>query len=530
MTLRELINLIKFDVDKGSLMAAEKQIDAAIGKLDRFGKRASLLLTTPILALAGFSVKVASDTNEIQNKVNQVFGGLSEKVTQFVDTFSKGVGRFRGDIMEGLSAFQSMFVGLGYSNEEAAEMSMRMQQLAIDFGSFNNLSDKEAIQRFVSAMAGSSQVLDMYGINIKESAMQQEFLAMGLHKTSATATEAEKAMARLNIIEKTMGRQGAIGDASRTLLEFANNSRAFFSSIKNVMSGFGEMLLPILNKILGVGRKLLDWIDGLNKSVKITALIFAGLLAIIGPLSLGLVGLLTTVKLLMMFNTFIGGLAGLKSAFLVMLQPQFLLIAAAILVAVAALALFIEDVVTWVQGGDSLIGRLLGPWEKWKDGLKEAFNLAKEDFGTFMKALVIAVDEGLADAFEKFTHFVTRISDALSKSDIGRMIKFFTGIEGVEYAAEKLGSLHGKLSSLTFEDKGWSFSPSGIAARMAQPAAAAAGGAGAKTFNVSSTVHLQVPLGTPQDQAVFVKKAAEDAFRFGLSAEMRKLLDNEGGR
>jgi hypothetical protein len=512
MTLRELVNLIKFDVDEASLRTAEKRIDSTISGLDRFGRRASILLTVPILALGAFSTKVASDTNEMRNKFVQVFGELGDDATTFAETLSKSVGRYVGDVMEGMGAFQSMFVGLGYANEEAAEMSKRMQTLAIDFGSFNNLTDKDSIGRFISAMAGSSQVLDMYGINIKDAAMNAELQAMGLAKTTQQATEAEKALARLNIIEKTMTRQGAVGDAVRTMNEFANSSRAFFSTIKNVVAGFGEKLLPVLNKFFALGTLVLNWVDELNDSTKITIMIFAGLLALMGPLAIGAAGLLTVVKTLMMFSTFIGGLAGLKGALLMALQPQFLLIAAAILVAVAALALFIEDVVTWVQGGDSLIGKLLGPWETWAANLREIFSLAVEDFGTFVKALGIALVDGLSD-----------LSDKLEKSTFGKIIKWVSLMKPAELLGSALGTLQGTIGTIPTRLS--------MAANEQRILAASTTGqsVGVRDVRVDSKITMQVPSGSTQAQMEAVESAAKRAVRVGISEELQRLLDDEGG-
>jgi hypothetical protein len=507
MTLRELINLIKFDVDQGSLKKAEQQIDGAIRGLDHFGKRASLLLSAPILALTGFSIKAASEAEAVGRRFDAMFGQISGQAHAFTQQYAKDLMLDEDNVQKTLATFQAMFLGMEHADAEALELSKRMQNLVGDFASFNNISQEEAAQAFTMGFAGNSRGLKQYGIILKE-------------ETGKAGTEAEKSIARLAKMEEALRKQGALGAAKRNLKEFSDGTRIFREQWSDMLESFGNLLLPIAGKILNVVNKGIIWIKGLNDSTKITVLIFAGLLAIVGPLTMGMAGLLTVVKALMIFNTFMGGLAGLRGALIFALQPQFLLLAGVIMVAVAALALFIEDVTVWVQGGDSLTGRLLGPWKTWAAGLRDVFKIATTDFDLFVKAMGIALVDGLNDAFVKFEHFVTKISDFLGKNKLGQAIKFVTGVSGVEYAAGKLGSAHGTLQSKAIY---------GVASDVYNRAETAVREAVNK-FDIKNTITLTVPPGTPPQQAAFIKDAADKAFRFGLSTELQRLLENEGGR
>jgi hypothetical protein len=514
MVIRELVNLLKFKLDESSLHSAEQGINRVVGHLNQFGAKMTLLATAPIMALAGFSVKVASDTNEIQNKFNQVFGSLSDDANRFASTFSKSVGRFAGDTKQAMSAFQSMFVGLGFGSQEASNMSKRLETLTIDFGSFNNISDQETMSRFIAAMSGSAEVLDQFGVNIREQAIEQELLSMGLHKSAQTATEMEKATARLNIIEKTMGRQGAIGDAVRTMDQFANKSRGFIARLREIVVWVGQKLLPILSKGMDVGFKLFDWFENLSDGGKRFLLVLIGIIAAIGPLTLGLAGLLSVVKGLMLFNTFLGGLAGIKTMGLAVLQPQFLLIAAAIVAAVAALALFIEDVSVWVSGGDSMIGKLLGPWERYGSELARLFKLATTDFSAFIEAMV-----------QDTIRAVGKISTSLDNTKVGQFMKFITGISGVEYASDKLGYAYGLATSGSGGLRAQAITNN--AQNLSTIAAARTGQPARRSIEVKSTINMQVPDGTVQTQIEAVDKAARRAAAESFDAQMQRLLDNE---
>lgn len=195
-------------------------------------------------------VSIAGDFRETMNRFNAVFGEQSEATRMWAEGFAGAVGRFRGDLANSAASFQAFFVGLGLGESEAAGLSKQLTQLAVDFASFNNLSDEEAIERFISALSGSSEVMDKFGVNIRQASLQQELLSQGIDKSWASVTEQEKAMARLSIIVKTMGRQGAIGDAIRTSGSYANQMKALNAALMEAKLAIGEALIPSLREAL----------------------------------------------------------------------------------------------------------------------------------------------------------------------------------------------------------------------------------------------------------------------------------------
>jgi len=344
MVLRELITLIGFRVNDQELKTAEAKITATANRLVNVGAKMSLAITTPLLGIAAAMTKAASDATETQNKFNQVFRGMEDDANAWADNFAKNVGRSKYAVQDSLSSFQSMFVGLGFGGEQAAEMSKQIQALTIDFGSFNNLSDTEASQRFISAMSGSSEVVDRFGINLKQSALDLQLQEMGLAKSTAKATEQQKALARLAIITKSMTAQGAVGDAVRTLGEFANRLRQVRARIRDVLVGFGNQLVPWLNRLLGAALPVLDWLNNLSESTKRFILILGALIAAAGPI---LAGVGIVLKFLPWILKMIPALR-------------------IIIVVTTILAFLIEDIMTWIQGGPSLIGLWLGSFESFK--------------------------------------------------------------------------------------------------------------------------------------------------------------------
>jgi hypothetical protein len=293
----------------GSLTKLKASLDAAARTAQRF-------LLIGAAALAAF-VKVAADAEETASKFNAVFKEGAPAMRQWAEDVAKAVGRSRFEIENTLSSFQAFFIGMGFGAGQAEEMSKKMQTLAIDFASFNNLSDAEASQRFISALSGSSEVLDMFGINIKQAALGAELLNMGMTKSVTQATEQEKALARLNIIFKAMGQQGAIGDAIRTQGSMANQFKRLLSDVKDLAVELGQTFMPIAKALVvwlvEIAKASKEWVIE-NRDLIVTLAKYGaiGLVSIVvmAKLASGLVAITAAAKLASAAMAFLLGISG----------------------------------------------------------------------------------------------------------------------------------------------------------------------------------------------------------------------------
>ncbi|MGC1272617.1 MAG: hypothetical protein WBC44_02830 [Planctomycetaceae bacterium] len=238
-------------------------------------------LTAPLLA----TLDVASDLQEGMNKFNAVFGKEAAVAGQFVNQLAADVGRSAIDIRDSMSSFQAMFVGLDFDPAKAREMSQELQSLALDFASFFNLSDEEANERFLAALSGSSEVFDKFGINTKAAALDAKFLEMGLDKTTASATEQEKVLARVAIIMESLGKQGAAGDAEKTAGSFANQLKRMRSALKDAAAAIGSALIPVLTPLVARFAEGVKWVAkviGKNRQLVTTLFKMAAGVALAG--------------------------------------------------------------------------------------------------------------------------------------------------------------------------------------------------------------------------------------------------------
>jgi len=249
---RAFVELGVSDKLSAGLRRAQRRLKAFGAGVQRLGLRIASIASAAFAPLGIAAVKAASDAEEALSRFAQVFGREAQAAGEFADDLARRVGRSGLAARDALGTFQSFFTGLGFAAPEARELSQRLTELAIDFASFNNLSDDEGIERFISALSGSSEVLDRFGINIKQAALEQELLRMGISKSWTEVTEQEKALARLNVIMRAMGDQGAVGDATRTAGSFANRMKRLRGELRDAAVAIGRALLPVLTPLVKV--------------------------------------------------------------------------------------------------------------------------------------------------------------------------------------------------------------------------------------------------------------------------------------
>lgn len=214
--------------------------------------------TSFLSQLPGTLIGAASRAEETANRFGAVFKDLTGEAQIFVDTLAQEVGRDPFAIQDSLASLQAFNVGLGFSTEESFRMSSSIQKLILDFASFNNITDADATQRFQAALSGSSEVMDKFGINIKEAALEQESFRIGINKTSANLSEQEKTILRLSIIAQSMGAQGAIGDAVKTQDSFANQSKRLQANLSLLATTIGTQLLPAISPFIIILNTLIE--------------------------------------------------------------------------------------------------------------------------------------------------------------------------------------------------------------------------------------------------------------------------------
>jgi hypothetical protein len=193
-------------------------------------------------------IALGSDAEEMQGKFDVVFGDFGPGVIKDLDEFGNVVGRDTFELQGMASSIQDLLVPMGMSREAAAGMSTDVTKLAVDLGSFNNVSDELVAKDIASALTGETEGMKKYGVILNQATINQELMNMGIEGGTKAATQAEKAQAILNLIYK--GTTDAQGDATRTAGSWANQMRALKATVSETATSIGLELLPFVTPLL----------------------------------------------------------------------------------------------------------------------------------------------------------------------------------------------------------------------------------------------------------------------------------------
>lgn len=277
---------------KNALSSASSRLQSFGSKMQNVGKQMSVSLTLPIVAAGGAAIKFASDFQESMNKVDVAFGNSRNEVKEFAKTTLKEFGIAEGSALDMAALFGDMATSMGLSTTAAAGMSTQLVGLAGDLASFKNINIQEAQTALAGVFTGETESLKRLGVVMTEVNLKNFAMERGMNANLKTMSQAEKVALRYEfIMAKTSNAQG---DFSRTSGGAANQMRIFQESLKELAARFGEIILPVFTKLVTFINGLIQKFGELSPTTKKVILIFAGVVAALGPI-IAIIGTLMTL-------------------------------------------------------------------------------------------------------------------------------------------------------------------------------------------------------------------------------------------
>ncbi len=253
---------------KKGLAGASRDVDKfekkTTGATSRAGKGFGSLKTAAAglgIAVAGAAVvKFAADSiaafsnlEESVNAVNVVYGEAAEGVhalgVESADTFGLST-RAVNDAAVGMGAFVDKI-----NEADPADAFKNIIQRATDFGSVMNITTEETLEKFRAGLAGESEPLKKFGINVSEAAIQLFALETGLIKSGEKMDEATKIQARYGFIMQET--EKTAGDFANTSDGLAGSQKKLTAKWEEAQAELGKKLAPAMTKLIQAGVDLL---------------------------------------------------------------------------------------------------------------------------------------------------------------------------------------------------------------------------------------------------------------------------------
>jgi hypothetical protein len=224
------------------------KMQGAMQGISRAAGAAVIAIGGAMTALTISSVKAASAFVEMENQFAVVFGEAAPRARAELDLFAESIGRSSNRMMGYAAAIQDTFVPLGVARDEAAALSVQAVQLATDLSSFKNIDMEDTVTSITAALAGQHRSVQRLGIVIRESTLDQELWNMGIEGGFRAATEAEKVIARYNLM--VAASSDALGDSQRTSEEFENQLRVLDDAWYDLRVEIGQEVIPIIEDLI----------------------------------------------------------------------------------------------------------------------------------------------------------------------------------------------------------------------------------------------------------------------------------------
>lgn len=241
------------------------------------------------------AVTAASDLNESANAVNKSFDAINaEKIHQLgadaAESYGLSQAAFNGLAVQ-LSGFTSQIAGPA---GDVAQVTDDMSTRIADFASIHNLELSEAATKFTAALAGETEAMRRYGIDVSAAAVEQYALESGIATAGKALTEQEKVQARAGLLMQSTAQWS--GDFADTQDDLANSTRIASASLEDVKAELGAALLPVLGQVMGVIRdQFIPILSQLQPVFVLVAEVIAQILPPIGQLISKLVPLVAKI-------------------------------------------------------------------------------------------------------------------------------------------------------------------------------------------------------------------------------------------
>lgn len=307
----------------------EKACDSAEKKFKKFstevvkaGKAMSLAVTAPIIAIGGAATKMAMDAVESESLFEVSMGRMADDARKWSEQIRNELGLNSYEVRKSVGTFNVMLTSMGLAEQQAYDMAKGLTKLANDMASFYNLEPEEAFEKLQSGISGEIEPLKRLGIVVNEATTKAYAYANGITEQGKALTEQEKILARYGVIMQQTAT--AQGDLARTMDSPSNQLRIMKAQIQELAIQYGQMLIPVLQKGIAVGKNVVDWLNRFDSTGKRAILAIVGVAAAVGPM------LIVIGKIPIAFLAAVKGVNALASALTFLAKHPVVLVLAAI--------------------------------------------------------------------------------------------------------------------------------------------------------------------------------------------------------
>ena len=317
--------------------------DAGKGFSSGFGTALKgLAVVGGALAVAGItsflkdSIKASSDLNESLNAISVSYGAATQGIVSLGETAANRLGLSSVQFNAIATQFSGFAANIAGPGGDVVGFIDELTTRGADFASVMNLDVNEALRLFQSGLAGETEPLRKFGIDLSAATVESFAYANGIAAAGEPLTEVQKQQARYGaLLEQTNKVQGDFANTSDGL---ANAQRILAANFENVKAEVGG---PLVGAFANLTTALIPVVKELGP-------VLVGVLEQLAPIIADLAGQLPGLLVsLMPLLPVLGEMAGLFLQLVAQLLPIFVSLFTALLPVITELvpivAAFISD-------------------------------------------------------------------------------------------------------------------------------------------------------------------------------------------
>lgn len=194
------------------------------------------------------TIDIASDLNESVNAVRVSYGDAADAILALGEDSARSFGLSKRN----LNSFAVQFSGFARTirGSDVGGFIEELITRGSDFASVYNLEVADALALFQSGLAGETEPLRRFSIDLSAAAVEAHAYATGIAASGTELTEAQKQQARYSLLlQQTAQVQG---DFANTSDEVANKNRTNAATWEDLQARIGEGFLPIASELASI--------------------------------------------------------------------------------------------------------------------------------------------------------------------------------------------------------------------------------------------------------------------------------------
>lgn len=222
--------------------------DGLAGKIARIA--GMLGIGMMVKRAAQMTYESSTQLEATEAKYQTVFAGMTDSANQFVSDFQSLTPATVSEARSMASGLQDLLVPMGMQRTEATQMTGEYMHIIGALTNFNSAtkSAEDVSGAFQSALSGEYDSLKGLGIQVNETIVKQQAVAMGLAKSTDAVSNAAKAQAVLELAYQQSG--DALAAYNETALDTTTRMQLMQKGFSDAFGKAGQTVLPQINTLL----------------------------------------------------------------------------------------------------------------------------------------------------------------------------------------------------------------------------------------------------------------------------------------